>query len=190
MILFPLGLKAQLMDKQQLRISQTRRGGLALASSTGLVCAMLVLGGCNPTQVLVHGAVISQDQIDLIPAGSSRDQVLLAMGSPSTTGAFEANEVYYYISQKRQKTFAYQKAKVVDQRVVAVYFDEAGIVTRVGDYGLKDGKVFDFITRTTPTGGRDLNFLGQILSGPTSSKKAPITPLGGGGVGGGGIPGM
>jgi outer membrane protein assembly factor BamE (lipoprotein component of BamABCDE complex) len=161
-----------------------------LASPAALIAAMLVLGGCNPTQVLVHGAVISQDQIDLIPIGSSRDQVLLAMGSPSTTGAFESSEVYYYISQKRQKTFAYQKAKVVDQRVVAVYFDDTATVTRVGDYGLKDGKVFDFVTRTTPTGGRDLNFLGQILSGTGGAKKGPITPLPGGGVGGGGMPGM
>jgi outer membrane protein assembly factor BamE (lipoprotein component of BamABCDE complex) len=161
-----------------------------LASPAALIAAMLVLGGCNPTQVLVHGAVISQDQIDLIPIGSSRDQVLLAMGSPSTTGAFESSEVYYYISQKRQKTFAYQKAKVVDQRVVAVYFDDTATVTRVGDYGLKDGKVFDFVTRTTPTGGRDLNFLGQILSGTGGGKKGPITPLPGGGVGGGGMPGM
>jgi outer membrane protein assembly factor BamE (lipoprotein component of BamABCDE complex) len=172
-------------------MTKTQVRGFSFAASTALVAAMLVLGGCNPTQVLVHGAVISQDQIDLIPVGSSRDQVLLAMGSPSTTGAFESQEVYYYISQKRQKTFAYQKAKVVDQRVVAVYFDDTATVTRVGDYGLKDGKVFDFITRTTPTGGRDLNFLGQILSGPSGSKKgSPITPLPGGGVGGGGIPGM
>ncbi len=158
-----------------------------LGASTALVGAALALAGCNPTQVMVHGAVVTQDQVDLIPVGSSRDQVLLALGSPSTTGTFESSETYYYISQKRQKTFAYQKAKVVDQRVLAVYFDDTGTVTRVGDYGLKDGKVFDFITRTTPTGGKDLNFLGQILAGPGSgAKKGPITPLPGGGVGGGG----
>lgn len=158
-----------------------------VTASMAAVAAMLALAACNPTQVMVHGAVVSQDQIDLIPVGSSRDQVLLALGSPSTTGSFESLETYYYISQKRQKTFAYQKPKVVDQRVIAVYFDEGGIVTRVADYGLKDGKVFDFITRTTPTGGRDLNFLGQILAGPGSgAKKGPITPLPTQGPGGSG----
>jgi hypothetical protein len=28
---------------------------------------------------------------------------------------------------------------------------------------MQDGKVFDFISRTTPTGGKDQNFLGQLL---------------------------
>ncbi len=171
-----------------------KRGTGTVSRSAGVLLPVMlavVLGaaGCNATQVLTHGSVISQDQIDLIPIGSSRDQVLLAMGSPSTTGSFD-NEVFYYMAQKKQKTFAYQKAKVVDQRVVAVYFDAENVVARVADYGLKDGKVFDFVSRTTPTGGRDLTFLGQIFAGPASgSKTPPIAPLGGGGVGGTKLPG-
>jgi outer membrane protein assembly factor BamE (lipoprotein component of BamABCDE complex) len=43
---------------------------------------------------------------------------------------------------------------------------------------LKDGKVFDFISRTTPTGGKDQNFLTQIIKG--TSKLAPSLPGGGG----------
>lgn len=160
--------------------------GLRRSAAAAAIVACVSVAGCNTAQVLTHGAVITQDQIDLIPVGSSRDQVMLALGSPSTTGSFD-NEVFYYISQKKQKNFAYQKARVVDQRVIAVYFDANQTVTRVADYGIQDGKVFDFITRTTPTGGRDLTFLGQILSGP-SSGAPPINPLGGGGVGSG-IPG-
>ena len=38
-------------------------------------------------------------------------------------------------------------------QVVAVYFNEGGIVQSVSNYGLKDGKVFDFISRTTPAPG-------------------------------------
>ena len=42
-------------------------------------------------------------------------------------------------------------------------------VERIANYGLENGRVFDFISRTTPTGGRDSSFLGSILSdkGPT-----------------------
>jgi outer membrane protein assembly factor BamE (lipoprotein component of BamABCDE complex) len=139
--------------------------------------SILALAGCQPSSVLTHGAIISQDQVDLVPVGSSRDQVLLALGTPSTTGNF-GNEVYYYISQKAERKFAYAKSKVVDQRVLAIYFDETATVARVADYGLKDGKVFDFITRTTPTGGRDLTFLGQLLAGPGKGGVAPpINPL-------------
>ena len=76
--------------------------------------------------------------------------------------------MFYYISQKRQRDLAFQKLKLVDQRVLAIYFDEEGIVQQVADYGLRDGKVFDFISRTTPTGGKDQTLLGRIL---TPSKK-------------------
>jgi outer membrane protein assembly factor BamE (lipoprotein component of BamABCDE complex) len=49
--------------------------------------------------------------------------------------------------------------KVVDQRVVAVYFDKNRRVERLADYGLKDGKIFDYISRTTPTSGHELSYL-------------------------------
>jgi outer membrane protein assembly factor BamE (lipoprotein component of BamABCDE complex) len=44
-----------------------------------------------------------------------------------------------------------------------VYFDKNRRVERLADYGLKDGKVFDFISRTTPTGGQELSYLNYIL---------------------------
>lgn len=148
-------------------------------TSSALVCAMaaLLLGaGCQSHEIISHGAVINQNQIDLIPVGSSKDQVLLALGTPSTTGAFDT-EIFYYISQKKQRKYAYQKAKVVDQRVLAVYFDEESTVSQVANYGIQDGRVFDFVSRTTPTGGRDFTFLGQILSGPSTPNTGPVTPI-------------
>ena len=63
---------------------------------------------------------------------------------------------------------------IVDQRVTAVYFNQNLKVERVALYGLQDGKIFDFISRTTPTGGGDQNFLGQIFKGVTK-----FNPLGG-----------
>ena len=53
--------------------------------------------------------------------------------------------------------------KVVDQRVVAVYFDKDRRVRRLASYGLKDGKIFDFVSQTTPTGGQDLSYLRGVF---------------------------
>ena len=53
--------------------------------------------------------------------------------------------------------------KEVDRRVIAVYFDKSRRVQRLADYGLKDGLVFDFISRTTPTSGTELNYLTFVL---------------------------
>lgn len=164
-----------------LKIMSGRR--LALA----VVIALPAIGGltgCTTEKVMRHGAIINSDQLDLIPVGSSRDQVLLALGSPSTTGQFKT-EVFYYISQTRTKRYTYQKARIKDQQVLSVYFDDANTVSRVAKYGLQDGKVFDFISRTTSTSGKDYTFLNQLLTGRASpnaalGQTAQDTPGGGG----------
>ena len=134
------------------------------------VTAVAALSGCNAgstlsaSETLTQGYVIDPQAIELVPPGSSREQVLLALGSPSTRATFD-NEVFYYISQKRHRSMAWQNPHIVDQRVLAVYFGPDDRVVNIANYGMQDGKVFDFISRTTPTGGKDQNFLGQILSG-------------------------
>jgi outer membrane protein assembly factor BamE (lipoprotein component of BamABCDE complex) len=55
---------------------------------------------------------------------------------------------------------AFMNQKVVDQRVIAVYFDKNRRVRRLANYGLQDGKIFDFISRTTPSGGQEQHLLG------------------------------
>jgi outer membrane protein assembly factor BamE (lipoprotein component of BamABCDE complex) len=55
----------------------------------------------------------------------------------------------------------------VDQKVTAVYFNPNLKVERVALYGVQDGRVFDFISRTTPAGGADQTFLTQIFKGFT-----------------------
>ncbi len=143
-----------------------RNGSLATA-----LAFSLILSACNSQQVLLHGAIIKQDQIDLVPIGSSREQVLLTLGTPSTTGTFDA-EVFYYISQRKTKNYSFQKGTISDQKVIAVYFDEESQVKQLANYGLQDGKVFDFISRTTPTSGRDRTFLAQLFSGSGAPKPA------------------
>ena len=55
--------------------------------------------------------------------------------------------------------------ETVDQHVLAIYFDKNAKVARIANYGLKDGKVFDFVSRTTPTGGQEPDFLRNMLNG-------------------------
>ena len=61
--------------------------------------------------------------------------------------------------------------KVIDQRVVAVYFDKDRRVARLANYGLKDGKIFDFVAATTPTGGQELSYLAQHVQGTSASSR-------------------
>ncbi|MER9215014.1 outer membrane protein assembly factor BamE [Mesorhizobium sp. M0663] len=151
---------------------------LVIAAALSACNSSKMIGDLNPSETLTQGYVIDQQAIDLVPVGSSREQVLLALGTPSTKATFD-NEAFYYISQTRKRYVAFDKPRLVDQHVLAVYFGDDGRVTQIANYGLKDGKVFDFISRTTPTAGKDQNFLSQIISG--ASKLAPGVPGASGG---------
>ena len=148
---------------------QMQAGAPGRATLVALLLATAALGGCSATadslgQTYTQGYVVDQQTLALVPVGSSREQVLLSLGTPSTTATFD-NEVFYYISQKRHRSAAFMTSKIVDQSILAVYFDDKGTVSKLANYTLQDGRVFDIISRTTPTGGKEMTFLGQILTG-------------------------
>ena len=87
---------------------------------------------------------------------------LIVLGTPSTV-ATVSGEAFYYISQTTRRPAAFMPYEVQDQRVIAVYFDKTRRVERLANYGYKDGKVFDFVSQTTATGGRDLEYLRNVL---------------------------
>ena len=149
-----------------------RTSNFRIARSTLLAAvavATLAASGCaSTTEVINNGFVADEQTLALAPVGSSREQVLLSLGTPSATATFD-NEVFYYISQKRERRAAFMKPSLVSQSVVAVYFNKDGVVEKISNYTMQDGKVFDMVSRTTPTGGRELTFLQRILSGGAAS---------------------
>lgn len=135
------------------------RGARLLATAATLALAV-ELGGCF-TQVYNHGYVVPEGALEQIPLGAPQEQVLIVLGTPSTVATVNG-EVFYYISQRGEQT-AFMKQKIVDQRVVAVYFDKSRRVERLADYTLKDGRIFDSVSRTTPTSGKELNYLNYVF---------------------------
>jgi outer membrane protein assembly factor BamE (lipoprotein component of BamABCDE complex) len=141
-----------------------RRGRLAVAAL--LAAISLAAAGCSGTsfsQIYQRGYVLPEGALEQIPMGASQEQVLIVLGTPSTV-ATVSGEVFYYISQRGVQSVAFLPQSVTDQRVIAVYFDKDRRVQRLANYGLKDGKVFDFVSRTTPTGGNDLSYISFMLS--------------------------
>jgi outer membrane protein assembly factor BamE (lipoprotein component of BamABCDE complex) len=118
-------------------------------------------GGCFG-ETFQRGYVLPDGALQQIPLGASQEQVLLVLGTPSTV-ATVSGEAFYYISQRAERSVSFMPTKIVDQRVIAVYFDKNRRVQRLAEYGLKDGKVFDFISRTTPTSGADLSIINGIF---------------------------
>lgn len=136
---------------------------LARLGLVGLVG--LGLSGCIGEE-LRHGYQIDQAALATVKPGMSPEQVLQTLGTPSTVSTV-GNKSWYYISQNTSRTVLFLGEQVEDQKVTAVYFTPAFKVERVALYGLQDGRVFDFIERTTPTSGADRAFLSQLFKGLT-----------------------
>jgi outer membrane protein assembly factor BamE (lipoprotein component of BamABCDE complex) len=132
---------------------------LSSAALAGCTSAEMPIGGLTSTYN--RGYVLDENALQQVPVGSSQEQVLLVLGTPSTVATL-SGEAFYYISQRTQQT-AFLKPQVIDQRVLVVYFSPDRRVTRIANYGLQDGKVFDFISRTTMAGGSDISLVGNML---------------------------
>lgn len=135
----------------------------AVLRRVGMAAALaLAVGGCSAiTQTYQRGYILPDGALEQIPLGASQEQVLVVLGTPSTV-ATVSGEVFYYISQKTEQT-SFMPQQETNRRIVAVYFDRNRRVERLADYGIKDGKVFDYITRTTPSGGEELSYLSYMF---------------------------
>ena len=142
--------------------------GNAKLSARSVIAAALcafALAGCGEslTKVTKHGHQFRATDAQLINPGMSQDDVKLSLGTPTTTSRFNGGEVFYYISSTTRQ-MAFLAPTEVDRRVFAIYFDELGSVQRIANYGLKDGRVFDFISRKTPAANNsDPGFLAQMF---------------------------
>jgi outer membrane protein assembly factor BamE (lipoprotein component of BamABCDE complex) len=148
----------------------TVRGSLGSMLSgprrTSAACLVILALGAMPGgcfgETFQRGYMLPEGALQQIPLGSSQEQVLIVLGTPSTV-ATVSGEAFYYISQRAERPISFMPTEVVDQRVIAVYFDKDRKVRRLAEYGIKDGKAFDFVSRTTPTSGADLSIINGFL---------------------------
>ncbi|MBN9596515.1 MAG: outer membrane protein assembly factor BamE [Afipia sp.] len=142
-------------------IAGERRLVARLRGAAAMLLVSAALTACTGEQ-FQKGYILPPGALEQIPIGASQDQVLIVMGTPSTVATL-SGEVFYYISQRSERKVAFMQQTVVDQRVIAIYFDKNRTVQRVANYGLQDGKIFDFISRTTPTSGQEMSYLTPIF---------------------------
>ncbi|MEM7526460.1 MAG: outer membrane protein assembly factor BamE [Pseudomonadota bacterium] len=130
---------------------------VAAATFTGL----FLVQGCAPV-VTSHGYAPPEEMVQSIVEGvDTRGSVRRKIGRPGATGTFSETG-WYYVSTTLSKQ-AFYAPEIVDRRIVAVEFNDVDRVTAVRRYGLEDGRIVDLETRTTPTFGRELTILQQVL---------------------------
>ncbi len=141
------------------------RAALGLLVAGALTLGSM-LGGCVGYEGdFDRGYQIDDQTVSQLKIGATtKPQALALLGTPSTTSTV-GGDAWYYIGQKMHRALAFMPVQMTDQHVLAVYFNKNGTVDRIANYGMKDGKVFDYVTRTTPTGGTEPDFLKNMMGG-------------------------
>lgn len=120
----------------------------------------LTLAACTPTHA-VRGNIVEDYRLsEVVPGVSTRQNVLMSLGSPTTQSPFDEN-VWYYMGQKTEKTGIFDP-KVVDEKIVVVAFDEEGVV-QLAEVIENDRIDIPRIREKTPTGGNDISAVQQIM---------------------------
>lgn len=128
------------------------------AAATGL----LATGACMPISTYSGFQAIEERPADVKIGTDTKSTVMAKLGTPSATSTFDPN-TWFYISQLTDRV-AFYKPRVSRRDVVAVNFNkETEAVASVNTYTLKDGKVIAFNGRETPTRGREMTILEQLL---------------------------
>jgi outer membrane protein assembly factor BamE (lipoprotein component of BamABCDE complex) len=120
------------------------------------------LSACAPIQSYSGFQTIESDPKDVKVGTDTKSTVRGRLGSPSATSTFDPN-TWFYVNQVKERV-AFRRPTVVSRNVTAITFDkDSERVASVNNYTLKDGKIIAFNGRETPTRGRELTILEQLL---------------------------
>ena len=132
------------------------------AAYAAIALSLLSSAACAPITSYSGFQAIESDPKDVKVGADTKSTVRGKLGSPSATSTFDPN-VWFYMNQVKQRV-AFRKPTVISRNVTAITFNkENEQVESVNNYTLKDGKVIAFNGRETPTRGRELTILEQLL---------------------------
>ena len=135
-------------------------------------CILMIfaLVGCNTNQVGDNPADI---RVHAIKAGKhTKEDVVRLLGSPTSITLFE-KESWLYIESK-EESFIFFPPKETERRIVKITFNADGVVSKIKELTLADGKDVAIDETATPISGKDLSiadeFIGNFGRFPASTK--------------------
>jgi outer membrane protein assembly factor BamE (lipoprotein component of BamABCDE complex) len=134
----------------------------AFAVLAAVTLAGAGLAGCSPITSYSGFQAIDSDPKDVKVGADTKSTVRAKLGSPSVQSTFDPN-VWFYVNQVKERV-AFRRPQVTQRNVTAIAFNkDSELVESVNVYTLKDGKVIAFNNRETPTRGREMTVLEQLL---------------------------
>lgn len=125
------------------------------------MATVAVIAGCEP-RITVHGyAPNAVELAELEPGIDTVFSLEERVGRPAAAGLLEDNTWYYV--QTTVEHLTYHQPKVTDRTIVAVTFDDDGVVASVDRYGLQDGRVINLNTRVTESDVKKVGILASLF---------------------------
>jgi outer membrane protein assembly factor BamE (lipoprotein component of BamABCDE complex) len=140
---------------------------VAVAAIAGAAAA------CNPITDNLGNRTLKENVEQIQVGRTSKAEAARLLGTPSNVAAFDP-DTWYYISA-RQVQYAFLKPRTVDQNVLVIRFDGAGLVREMKQLGMEDAQATTYVARTTPTRGGEPGFLraiyDTIMRGPVGRQR-------------------
>src|SRR5258708_17138094 len=95
----------------------TRPFRMAAARVAVTVAFGILLSGCF-SETYQRGYIVPEGALEQLPIGSTQEQVLIVLGTPSTCATVSA-EAFYYISQRAERAIGFMPQRAVHQRARA-----------------------------------------------------------------------
>jgi len=125
------------------------------------LAALLAGAACAP-DAAIRGNLPRPEKLEMVKPGlSTRNDVREILGPPSNIGTF-SDKVWYYISQKTEDV-PMNVPQVRDRTVIAVRFNDTGIVEDVRTLGKDAGRDIEPVARTTPSAGHEPSLLRDLF---------------------------
>lgn len=131
------------------------------AKSLVFIACLAAIAACTPT-FKNHGYIPPAEDLAEIKVGvDTRDTVAEAIGAPGISGVVQ-DSGYYYVAS-RVRFYGPKRPEVVSRELVAISFDQRGVVRNIERFGLEDGVVVTLERRVTESSIQNNGFLRQLL---------------------------
>ena len=143
-----------------------------------IILILLLLTNCQRNPVIkTHGvSFLDKKHENLIVNQSNQKDVKKVLGHPSTIATFD-NSIWIYIERTRTrgKLLKFGQNVTSKNNVLALEFDEYGILIKKDFYNKNQINKINFTKNTTDTITREKNFIYSFLSSLRQKINKPVT---------------
>ena len=143
-----------------------------------IIVILLLLSNCQRNPVInTHGVpFLDKKQKNLIIEKTNKNDVKKILGHPSTVAIFD-NSIWIYIERTRTRGNLLKFGQNITDKnnVLALEFNEYGILTKKDFYNKNQINKINFINDTTETVTREKSFVYSFLSSLRQKINKPVT---------------